>query len=157
MAGKLAKPSECERRIKDILDGNVEAYVRWADMQVQGLQRDREHLKKQVRVAEQRCAATERMLKPAMDSEVAQRERAENAEKRLAQAEARLAEMAAKHQKHSETNRPLEKAITKLARNPVVVKKLVLVCHPDKCPRDVSDSATELFRFLQSIRDKTKS
>ena len=60
MAGKGAKPSECEKRIKDILDGNVEAYVRWADMQVQGLQRDREHLKKQVRVAEQRCAVLQR-------------------------------------------------------------------------------------------------
>eukprot|EP00966_Prymnesium_polylepis_P036522 847210-Prymnesium_polylepis.1 len=56
MAGKGAKPSECERRIKDILDGNAEAYVRWADMQVQGLQRNREYLKKQVRVAEQRFA-----------------------------------------------------------------------------------------------------
>ena len=155
MAGKGAKPSDCERRIKDILDGNVEAYVRWADMQVQGLQRDREHLKKQVRVAEQRCAATERMLKPAMDSEAELRVRAEKAEKRLAQAEARLAEMTAKRQ--SGINRPLEKAIMKLARNPVVVKKLVLVCHPDKCPSEVSDSATELFRFLQSIRDKTKS
>eukprot|EP00966_Prymnesium_polylepis_P207108 4797377-Prymnesium_polylepis.1 len=70
----------------------------------------------------------------AMESEVVQRERAENAEKRLAQAEARLAEMAAKRQ--SVSNRPLERAIMKLARNPVVVKKLVLVVHPDKCPSD---------------------
>ena len=91
-----------------------------------------------------------------MESDAAQRERAEKAEKRLlAQTEARLAEMATKRQ--SATNHPLEKAIMKLARNPVVVKKLVLVCHPDKCPSEVSDSATELFRFLQSIRDKTKS
>ena len=154
MAGKGAKPSECERRIKDILDGNVEAYVRWADMQVQGLQRDREHLKKQVRVAEQRCAATERMLKPAMESEAELRVRAEQAEKGRAHAEERLAEMATKRQS---ATRPLERAIAKLARNPVVVKKLVLVCHPDKCPSEVSDSAHELFRFLQSIRDKTKS
>ena len=154
MAGKGANPSEYERRIKDILDGSVEAYVRWADMQVQGLQRDREHLKKQVRVAEQRCAATERMLKPAMDSEAELRVRAEKAEKRLAQAEARLAEMATKRQ--SATNHPLEKAIMKLARNPVVVKKLVLVCHPDKVPREVSESATELFRFLQATRENAK-
>eukprot|EP00966_Prymnesium_polylepis_P041518 963632-Prymnesium_polylepis.1 len=63
--------------------------------------------------------------------------------------------MAAKRQ--GATNHPLEKAIVKLARNPVVVKKLVLVCHPDKCPSDVSDSATELFRFLQKIRDNTKA
>eukprot|EP00966_Prymnesium_polylepis_P278122 6426491-Prymnesium_polylepis.1 len=60
----------------------------------------------------------------AMESDAAQRERAEKAEKRLAQAEARLAEMTAKRQ--SGTNHPLERAIMKLARNPVVVKKLVL-------------------------------
>eukprot|EP00966_Prymnesium_polylepis_P197867 4584846-Prymnesium_polylepis.1 len=89
-----------------------------------------------------------------MESEAELRVRAEKAEKSLVQAEARLASMAAKRQ--SATNRPLEKAIVKLARNPVVVNKLVLACHPDKCPSEVSDSATELFRFLQSIRDKTK-
>eukprot|EP00966_Prymnesium_polylepis_P167209 3865417-Prymnesium_polylepis.1 len=60
--------------------------------------------------------------------------------------------MAAKRQS-AETNRPLEKPIVKLARNPVVVKKLVLVCHPDKCPKEASESATELFRFLQGIRE----
>eukprot|EP00966_Prymnesium_polylepis_P300529 6945081-Prymnesium_polylepis.2 len=87
-----------------------------------------------------------------MDSETVQRARAEQAEKSLAQAEERLARMAAKRQ--SATNRPLERAIAKLARNPVVVKKLVLVCHPDKCPKEVSDSATELFRFLQTMREK---
>ena len=88
----------------------------------------------------------------AMKSEAAQRERAEKAEISLAQAEARLANMAAKRQ--SGTNRPLEKAIVKLALNPVVVKKLVLVCHPDKCPSELSESAGELFRFLQSVREK---
>jgi type III secretion system FlhB-like substrate exporter len=63
--------------------------------------------------------------------------------------------MTAKRQSAA-TNRPLEKAIVKLARNPVVVKKLVLVCHPDKCPEEVSESATELFRFLQGIRENAK-
>lgn len=90
-----------------------------------------------------------------MESEAELRVRAEQAEKGRAHAEERLAEMAAKRQ--SATNRPLERAIAKLARNPVVVKKLVLVCHPDKCPKEVSDSATELFRFLQKIRDNTKA
>eukprot|EP00966_Prymnesium_polylepis_P131997 3052542-Prymnesium_polylepis.1 len=42
---------------------------------------------KQVRVAEQRCAAAERLHKMTMESEAAQRERAEKAEKKLAQAE----------------------------------------------------------------------
>ena len=91
-------------------------------------------------------------MQVAKESEAGQRERAERAEKSLVQAEARLASMAAKRQ--SAANRPLEKAIMKLARNPVVVKKLVLVCHPDKCPKEVSESATELFRFLQTMREK---
>jgi hypothetical protein len=102
--------------------------------------------------AEQFSAAAESRMKAAIESEAAQRERAEQAEKSLAHAEERLANMAAKRE--SATNRPLEKAIMKLARNPAVVKKLVLVCHPDKCPSEVSDSAMELFRFLQSMREK---
>jgi hypothetical protein len=155
MPSKSFSPCEHERKVQGILNGDVESYIRWAEIQIQGLQRDRVHLRKKVNTAEQRCAAAERLLKPAMESEAAQRARAEQAEKSLAHAEERLVRMAAKRQ--SATNRPLEKAIMKLARNPVVVKKLVLVCHPDKCPSEVSDSATELFRFLQSIRDKTKS
>eukprot|EP00966_Prymnesium_polylepis_P184005 4264837-Prymnesium_polylepis.1 len=94
------------------------------------------------------------MHRMAMESEAELRVRAEQAEKGRVHAEARLAEMATKRQ--SAPNRPLEKAIMKLARNPVVVRKLVLVCHPDKCPKELSESATELFRFLQSIRDNTK-
>eukprot|EP00966_Prymnesium_polylepis_P196048 4543296-Prymnesium_polylepis.1 len=70
----------------------------------------------------------------AMESDAAQRERAEKAEKGRAHAEARLAEMATKRQ--GAPNRPLEKAIMKLARNPVIVKKLVLVVHPDKVPSE---------------------
>ena len=84
MAGKAAKPrDECERRIKDILDGNVEGYIRWADMRNGALERNREYLKKQVRIAEQRCAAAERMRRMAMESEAGQRERAGKAEKAL--------------------------------------------------------------------------
>ena len=156
MSGKSTGSTEPDRRIQDILDGNIEAYVRWAEMRIHGLERNREFLKKQARVAEQRCAAAERLHSMAMNSEAAQRERAQKAEKRLAQAEERLAEMATKHQKQSGTNRPLEKAIIKLARNSTIVKKLVLVVHPDKAPKEVSDSASELFRFLQSIREKTE-
>ena len=135
------------KEIDSILNGDVKSYARWAFMRIGGLERNREYLKKQAKLAEQRCAAAERMHRMAMESDAAQRERAEKAEKRLA-------EMATKRQ--SATNH-LERAIMKLARNPVVVKKLVLVCHPDKCPKDVSESATELFRFLQSIRDNTKA
>jgi hypothetical protein len=157
MSGKSTGSTGPDRKIQDILDGNIEAYVSWAEMRIHGLERNREYmyLKKQAKLAEQRCAAAERMHRMAMESDAAQRERAAKAEKRLAQTEARLAEMATKRQ--SATNRPLERAIAKLARNPVIVKKLVLVCHPDKVPSEVSDSATELFRFLQSIRDNTKT
>ena len=142
------------KEIDSIVNGDVKSYARWAFMRIQGLERNREYLKKQAKLAEQRCAAAERMHRMVMESEAELRVRAEQAEKGRAHAEERLAEMATKRQS---ATRPLERAIAKLARNPVVVKKLVLVCHPDKCPSDVSDSAHELFRFLQSIRDKTKS
>ena len=149
MPGKPVTPlMGNNKEIDSILNGDVKSYARWAFMRIGGLERNREYLKKQAKLAEQRCAAAERMHRMAMESDAAQRERAEKAEKRLA-------EMATKRQ--SATNHPLERAIMKLARNPVVVKKLVLVCHPDKCPKDVSESATELFRFLQSIRDNTKA
>jgi hypothetical protein len=117
MSGKSTGSTGPDRRIQDILDGNIEAYVRWAEMRIHGLERNREYLKKQAKLAEQRCSAAERMHRVAMESEVAQRERAEKAETRLAQTEARLAALAAKRQ--SATNRPLERAIAKLARNPV--------------------------------------
>eukprot|EP00966_Prymnesium_polylepis_P049881 1154427-Prymnesium_polylepis.1 len=91
MPGKSFSPCEHERKIQGILNGNVEAFVRWGEIQIQGLRRDREHLKKKVNTAEQRCAAAERRMKPVMDSEAELRVRAEKAEKSLAQAEARLA------------------------------------------------------------------
>jgi chromosome segregation ATPase len=116
MPGKPVTPlMGNNKEIDSILNGDVKSYARWAYMRIGGLERNREYLKKQAKLAEQRCAATERIHTMAMESEAAQRERAENAEKRLAQAEERLAEMAAKHQKQSGTNRPLEKAIMKLA------------------------------------------
>lgn len=84
-----------------------------------------------------------------MQSEAEQRSRAETAEASLAQARARLANATAVRQASTCS---IQRAISKLARNPAVVKKLVLVCHPDKCPDSLSESATELFRFVQSIR-----
>ena len=155
MPGKPVTPlMGNNKEIDSILNGDVKSYARWAFMRIQGLERNREYLKKQAKLAEQRCAAAERMHRMVMESEAELRVRAEQAEKGRAHAEERLAEMATKRQS---ATRPLEKAIAKLARNPVVVKKLVLVCHPDKCPKEVSDSATELFRFLQKIRDNTKA
>jgi hypothetical protein len=80
-----------DEEIDSILNGDVNAYAQWAFMRIGGLERNRGYLKKQVRVAEQRCAATERILKPAMDSEAELRVRAEKAKRSLAQAEAHLA------------------------------------------------------------------
>eukprot|EP00966_Prymnesium_polylepis_P219666 5081631-Prymnesium_polylepis.1 len=108
MPSKSTGSTGPDRRIQDILNGNVEAYVRWAEIQIHGLERDREFLKKQARAAEQRCAAAERMHRMAMDSEAGQRERAEKAEKRLAHAEARLRRL--RHlcaRQHARRHRPL--------------------------------------------------
>eukprot|EP00966_Prymnesium_polylepis_P034048 791567-Prymnesium_polylepis.1 len=70
MSGKSATPNKHHSgEIDSILRGDVNTYARWAFMRMQGLERNREYLKKQVTVAEQRCAAIERMLKPAMESE----------------------------------------------------------------------------------------
>ena len=98
MSGKSAAPGGYDSKVEEILAGNVEAYVRWSVMQIRGHERNREYLKKRVTTAEQRCCAAERMHKMAMESEAAQRERAEKAEISLAQAEARLANVAAKRQ-----------------------------------------------------------
>lgn len=34
-----------------------------------------------------------------------------------------------------------------------VIKRIAAACHPDKCPKELSDVATQLFRFVQSIRE----
>ena len=59
----------------------------------------------------------------ALRSEAEQRDRAERAEERLAQAEARLALLAPKRQ--CACGRRVELALRRLARDPAVAKKLV--------------------------------
>jgi len=88
-----------------------------------------------------------------MQSEAEQRLRAQNAEASLAQVQAQLAKATIARQ-GSRSSLGLERAIRKLARNPTVVKKLVLILHPDKCPASLSESAAELFRFVQGIREE---
>eukprot|EP00966_Prymnesium_polylepis_P304279 7030333-Prymnesium_polylepis.2 len=90
-----------------------------------------------------------------MQSEAEQRLRAKSAEASLAQVQAQLAK-ATVARRASSASLGLERAIRKLARNPAVAKKLVLVLHPDKCPASLSESAAELFRFVQSIREERK-
>ena len=53
--------------------------------------------------------------------------------------------------------RSLHSAFQKLTRNPVVAKRIAAACHPDKCPKELSDVATQLFRFVQSIRERDAS
>lgn len=149
---KVSIPSKAhEQKIAKILSGDVKSYVQWADHKIEALGRNREFLVEQRAAVEARCNAAEARLEKVVKSEAEQRSRAQNAEASLVQLQARLAKAAVARQASSSS---LEKAIRKLARNPKVVKKLVLVCHPDKCPSEVTDSASELFRYLQSIREK---
>ena len=45
-------------------------------------------------------------------------------------------------------------ALQKLTRCPAVAKRIAAACHPDKCPKELSDVASELFRFVQSNRKR---
>ena len=53
--------------------------------------------------------------------------------------------------------RSLHSAFQKLTRNPAVAKRIAAACHPDKCPKELSDVATQLFRWVQSIREQDAS
>ena len=53
--------------------------------------------------------------------------------------------------------RSVHSAFQKLTRNPAVAKRIAAACHPDKCPKELSDVATQLFRFVQSIREQDAS
>lgn len=142
-------------KIAKILSGNVEAYVTWADHKIAALERNRQYLLEQRAAAETRCNAAHARLKKVMQSEAEQRVRAKNAEASLAQVQAQLAK-ATVARRASSASLGLERAIRKLARNPAVAKKLVLVLHPDKCPASLSESAAELFRLVQGIREERK-
>ena len=48
------------------------------------------------------------------------------------------------------------KAIKKLTLNHSVGKRLAAVVHPDKVPTELSESASELFQFLQTIRESSE-
>ena len=39
-------------------------------------------------------------------------------------------------------------ALQKLTRSPAVAKRIAAACHPDKCPPELSEVASELFRFV---------
>ena len=45
-------------------------------------------------------------------------------------------------------------AFQRLTNNPAVTKRIAAVVHPDKCPKELSDVASELFRFVQSVRER---
>ena len=46
-------------------------------------------------------------------------------------------------------------ALQKLTRSPVVAKRIAAACHPDKCPPELAEVASELFRFVQSNRERS--
>jgi hypothetical protein len=48
---------------------------------------------------------------------------------------------------------PTLAALQKLTRSPAMAKHIAAACHPDECPSELSEAASELFRFVQSIRE----
>jgi chromosome segregation ATPase len=53
--------------------------------------------------------------------------------------------------------RSIHSALQKLTCNPAAAKRIAAACHPDKYPSEMSDVATQLFRWVQSIREQDKS
>ena len=53
--------------------------------------------------------------------------------------------------------RSIHSALQKLTHSPAVAKRIAAACHPDKCPKELSGVATELFRWVQSIREQDAS
>ena len=51
----------------------------------------------------------------------------------------------------------IHSALQKLTHSPAVAKRIAAACHPDKCPPELSDVATQLFRFVQSIWEQDAS
>ena len=45
-------------------------------------------------------------------------------------------------------------AFQRLTQSPAVAKRIAAACHPDKCPKEMYDVASELFRFVQSVRER---
>ena len=45
-------------------------------------------------------------------------------------------------------------ALQKLTRSPAVAKRIAAACHPDKCPSELSEVASELFQFVQRERER---
>ena len=53
--------------------------------------------------------------------------------------------------------RSIHSALQKLTHSPAVAKRIAAAFHPDKCPKELSSVATELFRWVQSIREQDAS
>ena len=51
-----------------------------------------------------------------------------------------------------QSHRSVRAALQKLTHSPAVAKRIAAACHPDKCPPELSEVASELFRFVQSNR-----
>ena len=54
-------------------------------------------------------------------------------------------------------HKSIHSALQKLTHSPAVAKRIAAACHPDKCPPELSDVATQLFRWVQSIRERDAS
>ena len=52
------------------------------------------------------------------------------------------------------SQKSIHAAFQRLTHDPAVAKRIAAACHPDKCPKELADVATQLFRFVQAIRER---
>ena len=55
--------------------------------------------------------------------------------------------------RRDDANGKLTSAIRKITTYSAVGKRLAAALHPDKVPPELSDVATEVFQFIQGLRD----
>ena len=150
------------RRQKDELGREVDRY----DTAFRRLHTEQESERRATRSSKAARVDAERRLeeyshlsyteaKKARDAESAlskEKDRASSLERRVARLERAIGKLKAQREA---PDSGLASAIKKLAKSPAVGKRLAAACHPDRVPTEMSDACTELFRFVQGMRDNT--
>ena len=110
----------------------------------------------ELKLAEYKNTSTRRLAdvesKKARDAEAnaeAEKLRANHLERRVSKLEKALREARRDDGK-------LSSAIRKITTSSAVGKRLAAAVHPDKVPPELSDVATEIFRFIQGLRDNAE-
>ena len=65
-------------------------------------------------------------------------------------------ERALREARRDGANGKLTSAIRKITTSSAVGKRLAAALHPDKVPPELSDVATEVFQFIQGLRDNAE-